>query len=341
MKKILPILLFGMLLLSGCVNEPEPTVPSQTILPTETTVPSTDPVETTVPPTTAPPPVGSLLFNTFDITFRAPGESWAVYDGSLPVQYITFRSDDSGIAVFEDGIVTAVGPGTTEIRAEYGSEIITCIIRCAFEGREPVTALPEVSGEMTDYFDDAVFVGDSVSLMLSYYAADTGALGDAQFLVRGSYSVAHALNGTMLMTYRGQQLSLPDAIAATGAKKVFFMLGMNDIGLHGIDATLENWATLLWAVRKVCPDVEITIQSMTPIFTGGEKGKLTNPNVDDYNARLKAFAEEQGCGWLDVASFLKDASGGLAESYCSDGYVHLTRDGAAVWVDVLKAAVSG
>ena len=332
MKRLFSILLIGMLFLSGCKQEPDPTVPSETAIPTETAAPTAEaPVETTLPP----PPVGSMTFNTFDITFRAPGESWAVYDGSLPAQYITFRSDDPGVAVFEDGIVTAVAPGTTEIRAEYEDEIITCIIRCAFEGRDPVTPPPEVSGEMADYFDDAVFVGDSVSLMLSYYAADTGALGDAQFLVRGSYSVAHALNGTMLMTYRGQKLSLPDAIAATGAKKVFLMLGMNDIGLYGIDATLKNWDTLLWAVNKVCPGVEIVIQSMTPVYTGGERGKLTNPNVDAYNARLKEFAEEKGYGWLDVASAMKDAAGGLAERYCSDQYVHLTADGAAAWVQVL------
>lgn len=333
MKRLFSILLAGMLFLSGCGSEPEPTTPSETSLPTETAAPTTEaPVETT-----APPPVGSMTFNTFDITFRAPGESWAVYDGSLPVRYVTCTSDDPNVAVFEDGIVTAVAPGTTEIRVEYGEDSISCVIRCAFESRDPVTPPPEVSAEAADYFDDAVFVGDSVSLMLSYYAADTGALGDAQFLVRGSYSVAHALNGTMLMTYRGAQLSLPDAIAATGAKKVFLMLGMNDIALNGIDATMESWDTLLWAIKKVCPEVEIVIQSMTPIYTGGEKGRLTNANVDTYNRRLKDFAEEKGYGFLDVASSMKDAAGGLAESYCSDQYVHLTQAGAAAWVKVLMA----
>ena len=349
MKRLFSILLIGMLILSGCGKKPAPTEPpvsAETTVPTETVHPTTEPpVETTVPPTTAPTPVGSLTFNTYDITFRSEGESWGVYDGTLPAQYVTFTSDDPNIALFENGTVTAVSPGTTHIRAEFGGESISCVIRCAFKtrdkSREPVTAPPEVFDDAAHYFDDAVFVGDSVSLMLSYYAADTGLLGDAQFLVRGSYSVAHALNGTMLMTYRGQQLSLPDAIAATGAKKVFFMLGMNDIGLNGIDATMESWETLLWAVKKVCPDVEIVIQSMTPIYTGGEKGKLNNPNVDAYNARLEAFAEEKGYGYLDVASFMKDATGGLAERYCSDQYVHLTSEGAAAWVKVLKAADFG
>jgi len=139
------------------------------------------------------------------------------------------------------------------------------------------------------------------------------------------------------MTWQGQKLSLPDAIAATGAKKVFFMLGMNDIGLNGIDKTMENWKVLLDDIRAACPDVEITIQSMTPVWTGGEKGKLNNPHVDAYNQRLQEFAGENSCGWLDVASYMKDATGGLATAYCSDNYVHLTRTGAEVWTKVLKA----
>lgn len=341
MKKLLPILLAGMLLLSGCKAEPTPTegpVPSQTAIPTETASPTTEAlVETTIPPITEAPPAGTLSFNTYDITFRVKGDSWEVYNGTMPKQYVTFSSDAPTIASFENGIVTAVSPGTTQIRAEYGGETITCILRCVWDTtRDPVKAPPETFEGAAHYYDDAVFVGDSVSLKLSYYAAETGLLGSAKFLVRGSYSAAHAVNGTMLMTFQGQEMPLPDAIAATGAKKIFFMLGMNDIALHGIDKTMDHWAALLRQVREVCPDAEITIQSMTPVWTGGEKPGLTNPNIDTYNQRLKTFAGENGCTYLDVASYMKDSTGGLASAYCSDEYVHLTNSGAEAWVKVLK-----
>ena len=115
------------------------------------------------------------------------------------------------------------------------------------------------------------------------------------------------------------------------------MLGMNDIALHGIEKTMANWETLINRIREACPDMAITIQSMTPVFTGGEKPGLTNQNVGIYNQRLQTFAEAQDCAYLDVNRYLKDATGGLAPIYCSDEYVHLTAAGADAWIQVLKA----
>ena len=108
--------------------------------------------------------------------------------------------------------------------------------------------------------------------MLYNYEMANDVLGDVQFLVRGSYSAFHAVNHTMLMNFRGGSMHLPDAIAATGAKKAFFMLGTNDIGAYGIEKTMANWDTMISSIREKVPDIEIYIQSMTPVWTGGEKG---------------------------------------------------------------------
>lgn len=199
----------------------------------------------------------------------------------------------------------------------------------------PVLAPPAVSSDPCTYFDDAVFIGDSVSLKLSYYAMN-GSLGSPIFLTRGSYSMCHAAWNTMYLNYQGQDMTPEDALAATGAKKVFIMLGMNDIGAYGIDKTIEHWEMVIGRIKEKCPDLEIFIQSCTPICAGGERGSLTNANMDSFNARLKTFAVEHGCHFLDIAPYMKDANGALVSAYCSDGYVHLTDEGVEVWVKVLK-----
>ena len=55
-----------------------------------------------------------------------------------------------------------------------------------------------------------------------------------------------------------------------------------------------------------------------------------------YNVKLEKFADENDCFYVDVASSLKDSTGGLKPEYCSDKYVHFTAKGCSVWVDVLK-----
>ena len=342
MRKIITalFLLALMGLFSACgAPAPETTVPGTST--PETTLPVTEP-PTTLPPETEAPtePEGFMSFNSYDITLSAPGESWELYDGTLPLEAITFLSDSNAVATFENGVVTAVGNGITEVHAVCKDATITCVIRNVFDiatlSRDPVLEAPEVTQEDTDFFDDAVFIGDSVTLMLQNYQLSSGSLGNVQFLVQGSYSVYHAVHNTMLVSYRGSSMRLPEAVAATGAKKAFIMLGANDIGAYGIEKTMKNWETMLTRIREKAPDIEIYIQSMTPVWTGGEQGKLNNPNADEYNKVLKAFAEASDCIFVDIASYMKDATGGLATEYCSDKYIHLTFAGTQVWVQTLK-----
>lgn len=187
-----------------------------------------------------------------------------------------------------------------------------------------------------EFFDDAAFIGDSISLKLQNYHAANGTFGKAVFLTAGSYSVNHAVNDTMRLMFRGEEMTPEDALAACNAKKVFILLGMNDIGLVGVEGTLENWSVMLQRIREKNPRIEIYIQSGTPIYAGGEKGKLTNENMDRYNALLKQFAKENDCHFVDVASALKDGTGALKPSFCSDEYVHLTDAGSEAWIEVLK-----
>lgn len=196
-----------------------------------------------------------------------------------------------------------------------------------------------LTAEQKAFFEGAAFIGDSVTLKLRNYNAKNGALGNTTFLCQGSYSVAHAVNNTMYLSYQGADTTPQDALAACGAKRVFILLGMNDIALWGIDKTMENWATLVANIRNKCPDIEIYIQSGTPIYTGGEIGSLNNNNVNKYNGRLQEFAQANGCHYVDVNTPFKDSTGGLAGTYCSDAYVHFTDAACQLWVKILSELV--
>lgn len=206
--------------------------------------------------------------------------------------------------------------------------------------QDPVMQPPSVSIN-TGLFHDAAFIGDSVTLKLRNYNAAKGKLGSATFLCQGSYSVSHAVRSSMLLSYQGQNMTPQDALKACGAKKVFILLGLNDIALWGIDTTINNWAKLIANIREVNPDIQIYIQSGTPIYTYGERGGLTNKHMDNYNVRLQAFAQSNGCHYIDIAKYLKDSAGGLAKVYCSDQYVHFTDKACVVWAKVLTQALGG
>lgn len=201
---------------------------------------------------------------------------------------------------------------------------------------------PEPEPEPADpkeFFDNAAFIGDSVTLKLRNYNTATGALFNTTFLCQGSYSAAHAVNNTMYLSYQGQDITPQDALAACGADRVFILLGMNDIALYGIDKTMEHWEILIANIRETCPDIEIYIQSGTPIYLDGEVGSLNNENMDKYNVRLQAFAQEHGCVYVDVNTPFKNSAGGLAGVYCSDEFVHFTDAACELWIEILMEQV--
>ena len=156
------------------------------------------------------------------------------------------------------------------------------------------------------------------------------------FLVRGGISLESAVSGRWEVFYQGVSYSFGDALAACGADKAFIMMGANDLAQFGIDGTFDYYETFMEQVEEKNPDVEIYIQSVTPVWTPAEWNMFNNEMIDEFDARLRAFADEQGYHYVDVAPYFKDNTNGLAERYASDHLMHFNRDGCYVWSLVLK-----
>lgn len=121
----------------------------------------TNPTTATTPTVPAGPvdPNFTFEFNTkfkdgdkWDTSILEQGKTWKAYKNSLSVDpgAITWTSDDTAVCTVQNGIVTAVAPGKTEIHATYGGKTYTCIVRCRFEvadtGNNTPTTPTEPSG---------------------------------------------------------------------------------------------------------------------------------------------------------------------------------------------------
>jgi len=108
----------------------------ETTAPPENTIPETTVPETTVPETTVPEETlidVVLEINRFDMTFAFKGDCFQLgIPAELTYEDITWTSENPNIAKVENGLVTAVGYGTTKIYAEYGDQKVECIVRCVW-----------------------------------------------------------------------------------------------------------------------------------------------------------------------------------------------------------------
>ena len=130
------------------------------------------------------------------------------------------------------------------------------------------------------WFSDAAFVGDSVSVMLELYNSSAGLLGTPAFFCAESLSQTNALSYTAgnvhLPEYpkgSGQRPAVADGVSSSGAKKVYLMLGMNCIS-RGVDRACQDLVTLVGEILTRSPDTAILIESVTPMTAD-------SPRADD------------------------------------------------------------
>ncbi len=250
-------------------------------------------------------------------------------------------TEDSGSQ--STGTDTTSSDTSTQSSEASSQEETSSQTESSSEAQESSAAETTTQPVGTEFYDDAVFIGDSVSLRLYYYCqGHSGALGKAQFLTSGSLGSGNALekitDDSVHPVYQGEKMLIEDGVKASGAKKVFIMLGMNDIGLYGIEDSVKNMQTLIDRILEKSPDAEIYLQSMTPMLESTQLKSLNNKNIEKYNAELKKLAEEKGYHFADVASVMKDENGNLIPEYCSDPEdmgIHFTDAGAEAWIDYL------
>ncbi len=205
-------------------------------------------------------------------------------------------------------------------------------------------AVPEGPRVDSSYFDDVVFIGDSISLKLTWYESAMNVLGNAQFLTEGSLGSGNALwyvsDASRHPKYNGQKMLLRESVPLTGAKKMYIMLGMNDIGVYGVSGAVANLVTLVNAIRANAPDIQVFIQSMTPTTSTSYlcRNKHTIENIISYNKALLQACLDNGWYFVNVASAMYDEYGYLRMDYCSDPGnmgIHFSNAGCAAWVEYL------
>lgn len=135
--------------------------------------------------------------------------------------------------------------------------------------------------------------------------------------------------------YNGKKAPLEDSAAKMGAKKIYIMLGINDIALYGIDRSAKNLEKLALRFLKVCPDEELFIQSATPMVREKQLKSLNNKNIAAYDKELLDICQKRKWNYLDVASVMQGSDGALKPEYCSDPGIlgiHFTDTACNVWV---------
>ena len=126
-----------------------------------------------------------------------------------------------------------------------------------------------------------------------------------------------------------------DILSITRPKKVFIMIGINDvIQKKTAEAIIDVYAKIIKSVLNKLPHSTIYINSILPTYNF--KG-VENSSIIELNNRLKLLTRDNKINYIDLyPSFTKGTK--LDMAYSFDG-LHLNGKGYQVWKNLIKAEV--
>lgn len=291
----------------------------------------------------------NLFLKVSSITFSIVGESEDIYLGLVPRELVTWESADPSIVSVENGVLTATGVGTTTVCASYGDKEVTISAGCLARDKEELDTLaarvlaspkrmpPEIDLEQPcTYFDNDAIVGDSITFFLMQLQNRTHYLGDMLFLCRGGVSLFGFVNRFKNIFYQGEEVFLEYAIDQFPVKRVYFLLGSNDIqSPPQFEAYYDNWEIMLDRIRENTPDMEFVIISNIPMYFSYPGPHEYNEQVVEVNADLRQYCADHGYLYLDLCYYIQDHYGRMPEMYHVDEY-HLNDEGCLTWMKALR-----
>ncbi|MCI8673174.1 MAG: hypothetical protein HFI89_06760 [Lachnospiraceae bacterium] len=201
---------------------------------------------------------------------------------------------------------------------------------------DSVTEAPVFRSVGEDYFDDALFIGDSRTVGLFEY----GRIEDrAQFYAQTSLMIYEVMENPKAIVETDDErgsITVEEALSEHQFGKIYIMLGLNEMGFGTPESFGKAYGAVINRIRQLQPDAVIYIQSI--MHVADEKNRTdpvyNNTNIDLRNQPLKQLADNQNIFYLDVNEVLCDETGCLNSEWTFD-QVHLKAAYYQIWKEFL------
>ncbi len=186
----------------------------------------------------------------------------------------------------------------------------------------------------SSYFDDALFVGDSITEGIKLYDV----MNNATVLASTGVNLDSLYTKDAITLADGSKVPILEATKNYSPGKIYLMMGVNSL-LSDEESFRTAYARVVDTLVSQHPDALLYIQSILPVTADYEKranAVADNAKIDRYNAILKELAAEKGVLYLNVAEEFKDADGCLPNSASPKDGIHFGSSWYRKWFDYLR-----
>ncbi len=198
--------------------------------------------------------------------------------------------------------------------------------------------VPESDAVADSYFEDAVFIGDSLTAGLGNY----GVLPAGNVLADVGINLDTIQTKACIATTDGA-VTILDALKAKNPSKIYIMLGSNGIAWVSPADLAQKFETFLDLVLQQHPDAVVYIESVLPVTAvkQAKDARYSNTAIQEYNQRLLQLAEQKQVYFLDTHAAFAMEDGTLNAEYAEADGMHLKKIGYYAMVEYFKTHTAG
>lgn len=199
--------------------------------------------------------------------------------------------------------------------------------------------LPEHETVDASWFDNSLFIGDSLTLAMSAYSV--GFPETTAFCAYKSITPKQFVDNVTVNNEDGSQAAVFDEICTHDPDNIFILLGTNAMA-SGTDASLvAAYEMLVQKLKEQFPDADIYIQGLPPVTkaVSAERITLTVNRIKKVNVQLAQMADNSDCYYIDLNHAMASEDGYLSTYIAREDGIHLNQQGCEKWFDYLRTHV--
>ena len=186
----------------------------------------------------------------------------------------------------------------------------------------------------SDYFNDAIFVGDSITEGIKLYDV----MSNVTVLASTGVNLDTLYTKDAITLEDGSKVPILEATKHYDPGKIYLMMGVNSL-LSDEDTFRASYSRVIDTLVEQHPDAILYVQSILPVTADYEQRQnavADNAKIDRYNEVLKELAAEKKVYYLNVAEVFKDADGCLPNSASPKDGIHFGSSWYRTWFDYLR-----
>lgn len=201
-------------------------------------------------------------------------------------------------------------------------------------GKIPLTTEYDYQKVKKDYFDDAVFIGDSRIVGMNDYSG----LTNATFFAKTGLTVYNLLDDKFVKDPdSGKLVSVSYMMRNHSYGKIYLMVGINELGTGGTERFADAYKDVLKKFRKWQPDAVIYVQSIMGVSPKKDQTDpvFNNTNIRDKNYAISKLTDGIHIFYLNIQELYEDKNHNLKQELTFDD-VHIYAQHYDQWVKYLK-----